>query len=87
MRLFTCDDPAVDIVATKPAEDGVGVIVRVRECDGARRQVVLRCGGRMRRVEAVDACERPIAGEATLEEETLCFVLPPYALRSFRVTP
>jgi hypothetical protein len=41
----------------------------------------------MRSVEPVDACERPIAGQATIENEALCFVLPPYALRSFRVLP
>ena len=36
VRLFTCEDPSVLIVATYPADDGSGVIVRVRECDGAR---------------------------------------------------
>jgi hypothetical protein len=85
VRLFTCDDPAVLVVATKPADDGDGVIVRVRECDGATRRVDLICGGRMRAAEAVDACERGIAGEVLVEGERLSFMLPAYALRSFRI--
>ena len=87
VRLFTCDDPAVLVVATKPADDGLGIIVRVRECDGERRRVDLRCGGRMREVTSVDACERPVAGELRIDGELLSFVLPAYALRSFRVLP
>ena len=48
VRLFTCDDPAVAIVACKPALDGEGVIVRVRECDGLDRTVALRSTARAR---------------------------------------
>ncbi len=87
VRLFTCADPAVLVVATKPADDGDGVIVRVRECDGEARTVDLRCGGRARRAETVDACERTIAGDAIFDGEALRFVLPAFALRSFRVIP
>ena len=36
VRLFTCENPSVLIVATYPSDDASGVIVRVRECDGAR---------------------------------------------------
>jgi hypothetical protein len=39
----------------------------------------------MRSATAVDACERPAAGEAQVEGERLSFVLPAYALRTFRV--
>lgn len=85
VRLFTCDDPGVLVVATKPADDGHGVIVRVRECDGRASTVALRCGGRMRSVEAVDACERQTAGDVTIDAENLVFALMPFALRSFRV--
>ncbi len=87
VRLFTCDDPAVLVVATKPADDGDGVIVRVRECDGSGRRVDLICGGRMRAAECVDACERPIAGEVAVDGERLGFMLPAFALRSFRIRP
>jgi len=85
VRLFTTGDLAVRIVATKPADDGRGVIVRVRECDGEFRDVGLRCGGRMHRAEAVDGLERAIGGAVTIEQETLRFTLPPFGLRSFRV--
>jgi alpha-mannosidase len=85
VRLFTCEEPSVLIVATYPSEDAGGVIVRVRECDGVRRRVALRCGGRMREAIAVDAVERPIAGDAAIVEEDLVFELGPFALRSFLV--
>jgi alpha-mannosidase len=85
VRLFTCEEPSVLIVATYPSEDAGGVIVRVRECDGVRRRVALRCGGRMREAIAVDAVERTITGDATIVEEDLVFELGPFALRSFLV--
>lgn len=85
VRLFTSDDDAAAIVAVKPAEDGDGAIVRVRECDGAKRPVRLRCGARMRSVTAVDALERPIDVEASIEGEYLHATIDAYALRSFRV--
>ncbi|HYZ16174.1 MAG TPA: glycoside hydrolase family 38 C-terminal domain-containing protein [Candidatus Acidoferrum sp.] len=85
VRLFTCEDQSVLIVATYPSDDGGGVIVRVRECDGEARRVALRCGGRMREAIAVDAAERPVPGDATIAEEELLFDLRPFALRSFLV--
>jgi alpha-mannosidase len=85
VRLFTCDDPAVLIVATYPSDDASGVIVRVRECDGEARRVALRCGGRMRTATPVDAAERPVPGDGAIEEEALVFDLGPLALRSFLV--
>lgn len=87
VRLFTCEDLSVLIVATKPADDGDGVIVRVRECDGATRDVAVRCGGRFRTASPVDGCERTIEGSALIDGETLRFVLPAFALRAFRVRP
>ena len=86
VRLFTCDDPAILIVATAPSEDGGGVIVRVRECDGSARRVTLRCGGRMRGAACVDAVERPVPGSIEIVEEDLAFAIDAYALRSFLVT-
>ena len=87
VRLFTCDDPAVFVVATKPADDGNGIIVRVRECDGEKRNVELRCGGRIRTASPVDACERDIAGEIAVDGERMRFVLPAFSLRAYRVLP
>jgi hypothetical protein len=85
VRLFSCDDPAVLIVATAPADDGGGVVVRVRECDGEQRTVRLRCGGRMREAIPIDAVERPIGGEVAIDGEELVFALGAFALRSFLV--
>jgi alpha-mannosidase len=85
VRLFTCENASVLIVATYPADDASGVVVRVRECDGARHRVALRCGGRMRTATPVDAVERPVPGDAEIAAEDLVFDLGPFALRSFLV--
>ncbi|HEV3089645.1 MAG TPA: glycoside hydrolase family 38 C-terminal domain-containing protein [Candidatus Elarobacter sp.] len=85
VRLFTCDETAVLIVATYPSDDGTGVILRVRECDGARNRVAVRCGGRMREAIPVDAAERTVEGDAQLAGENLVFELGPFALRSFLI--
>jgi alpha-mannosidase len=85
VRLFTCEDAAVLVAACKPAHDGDGVIVRVRECDGAAREVSLRCAARMTGVEAVDALERPLDAPVQTEGENVRFALRPYELRSLRV--
>jgi alpha-mannosidase len=85
VRLFTCDDPGVLVVATYPSDDANGVVVRVRESDGETRPVRLRCGGRMQRAATVDAVEREIAGEVAIEDEFLVFELPAFGLRSFLV--
>jgi alpha-mannosidase len=83
--LFSADSDAVIVAACKPAEDGDGVIVRVRECNGSPQTVRLRCGARMTEAAAVDALERGIDGLVTIEEESLIFELEPRQLRSFRV--
>ncbi len=85
VRLFTCADDAVLVTACKPAHDGNGVIVRVRECDGAQRDVSLRCAARMTEASPADGLERPIERAVGIEEETLQFTLRPYELRTFRV--
>ncbi len=85
VRLFTANDDALLVTAVKPAEDGEGVIVRVRECDGATRQVRLRCGARMRTVRSVDGRERPLELPVTIEGEELVATIDAYSLRSFRV--
>jgi alpha-mannosidase len=85
VRLFTCDDPSVLVVACKPAHDGDGVVVRVRETDGAARQVALRSGARCTQAIAVDALERAVERSVRIERETLIFDLAPYELRTFRV--
>lgn len=85
VRLFDGGDDAVLVVACKPAQDGDGVIVRVRECDGDARPLRVRCGGRMRTVQPVDALERPIQGDPRIEGESIVSDVPGFGLRSFRV--
>ena len=75
VRLFTSEDPAVLVVETKPADDGDGVIVRVRECDGVERPLRLRCGARMREVD----------GGVKIEGETIVAEIPGFGERTFRV--
>lgn len=85
VRLFVCDDAAVAVVACKPADDGDGVVVRVRECDGASRAARIRCAARARSVTACDGLERPIEGDVRIEAEDLVATIPAYGLRSYRV--
>ena len=85
VRLFSGDDGGVTVAACKPAEDGDGAIVRLRECDGNGREFRLRCGARMRSVETVDALERPIAGEVRIEGEEIVATIPAFGLLAFRV--
>jgi alpha-mannosidase len=85
VRLFTCEDPGVLVVACKPAHDGDGIIVRVRECDGAPRSVALFCAARMTSASAVDALERPLERGVSIDREHLRFDLRPFELRTVRV--
>ena len=84
--MFTSADPALLVVATKLADDGDGIVVRARECDGAARESELRCGARARSVACVDALERPAGGSAELVDGAIRAHFTPYQLRSFRVT-
>jgi alpha-mannosidase len=83
--LFDSGDESIVVEACKPAEDGDGVVVRVRECDGDPRGMLLRCGARMREAVSVDALERPLDEIATIDGEAIVASIGPYALRSFRV--
>ena len=83
--LFDSSDESIVVEACKPAEDGNGVVVRVRECDGIPRQMRLRCGARMREAIAVDAVERPLGESAAIDGEAIVGAIGAYALRSFRV--
>jgi len=83
--MFTSDDPAVLVTATKPADDGDGIVVRVRECDGRGRDLELRCGARAREAVAVDALERPLRHNLAFDEGTIRARLEAFEIRSFRV--
>lgn len=84
--LFTCDDPAIAVAATKPADDGDGIVVRARECDGLARDTSIVCAARAQDVICVDALERPVsAAVAALHDGAIATRFAPYELRSFRV--
>ncbi|HEY1428778.1 MAG TPA: glycoside hydrolase family 38 C-terminal domain-containing protein, partial [Candidatus Tumulicola sp.] len=83
--LFDSGDAAIAVVACKPADDGDGVVVRVRECDGASRDMRLRCGARMREATAVDALERPAGESVRIDGEHMLASIGAFGLRSFRV--
>jgi alpha-mannosidase len=83
--MFTCDDPAIVVTATKIADDGDGLIVRARECDGRARDVELRCGARAFGVACVDALERPVPGDAVFADGAVRATFRPYELRTFRI--
>ena len=83
--MFTSDDPALLVVATKLADAGNGIVVRVRECDGSPREAVIRCGARARSVVCVDALERPLARDAALVDGAVRARFLPFELRSFVV--
>lgn len=85
VHLFDSDDESLLVVACKVAEDGDGVIVRVRECDGAARAGRVRCGARMRAVTEVDALERPLGADVEIEGERFVATVPAYGLRAYRV--
>jgi len=85
LPMFTSTDPALHVVATKLADDGNGVVVRVRECDGQARAMKLRCGSRVRSIACVDALENEVEGIAEFVDGAIEAPIAAYGLRAFRV--
>ena len=86
VKLFACAEDAIQIAACKPALDGDGVILRIRECDGVARTARVRCAGRVRSIEPCDGLEAPVSAEpVALDGEHIVASIGGYALRSFRV--
>jgi alpha-mannosidase len=85
VAMFVCDSPGVLVVATKPADDGDGVIVRARECNGERTVAALACAARARDASSIDALERSVEGDVELRDGALHATFAPFQLRSFRV--
>ena len=83
--MVTSDDPAIAIVATKLADDGDGLIVRARECEGRACEARLRCGARAFGVASADALERPAPGDAVFDDGTIRAAFGPFELRTFRI--
>ncbi|MFN2529490.1 MAG: alpha-mannosidase [Candidatus Baltobacteraceae bacterium] len=85
VRLFVPEGENVVVAACKPAQDGDGVILRIRECDGHASMARIRSGGRIKSIHAVDALERTREDSISVEEEMIVVPIGPFALRSFRV--
>jgi len=85
VRLFVPAQSNVVVAACKPAQDGDGVVLRVRECDGIAVDARVTCGARMTGAQSVDAMERPASPDCGVEGEQLRFGLRPFEIRSFRV--
>jgi hypothetical protein len=79
VRLFTSEDLAILVNSCRPDPSGDGVVVSVRECDGAARELRLRSGARAREVSAIDG------GEARLDGETIVAPIDALGTRAFRV--
>lgn len=60
VRLFQSTDYGVLVESCGPADDGDGVVITLRECEGVASTLRVRCGGRMREAEG-----------ATIEQEYL----------------
>lgn len=85
-RLATCAAANVVIAATKPADDGDGVILRVRECDGVAGEAAVELEIRPLGANLVDGEERPLdGGTLRLDDRVIHVPLRPYGLASVRV--
>ena len=85
VAMFTCDDAAISIDATGPADDGDGVIVVARECDGRALTATIRCGARAREAFSVDELERPLQAGVELRDSAVVAEFAPNQVRAFRV--
>lgn len=85
MSLFACSNPQVQISAIKKAEDGSGVIVRLRETTGkAASGVKITAGGAIASARAVNGQEQPL-GDATVTDGALVADVPGYGLKAFEL--
>jgi hypothetical protein len=74
VRLFQSTDYGILVESCGPAEDGDGVTVTVRECEGKASTLRVRCGGRMRAAEG-----------AAIEQEYLVAPIGANETREIRV--
>lgn len=83
--LLTTSTDQVEVTAIKQAEDGSGIIIRLRELTGKpATNVVLKMPGGIAAAEAVDGQERPI-GPATLRNGAVMASVKGYSLASYRI--
>ncbi|MBV8727941.1 MAG: alpha-mannosidase, partial [Candidatus Eremiobacteraeota bacterium] len=85
LELFSCDDKAVVIAACKPAQDGDGVILRIRECEGESREAFIYCLHAVESIERVDGLERSREAQGHEVAASMQVNLRPFALQSYRI--
>jgi hypothetical protein len=85
VAMFTCDDTSISIDATRPADDGDGVIVVARESNGRSLTAAIRCAARAREASPVDESERPVQGGVELRDSMIVAEFAPNQVRAFRV--
>lgn len=73
--------------AVKPAEDGLGVVVRLHECAGSRGTAVIELADRPKRVELVDLTERRQGRLQRIDQHRYAVDYQPYQIVSLRVVP
>jgi alpha-mannosidase len=71
--------------ALKPSETGAALVVRVLNPTDAPHDATLRLGFPFAGAESVRLDETPATGAVTRDGDTLCFPVPPHALRGVRI--
>ena len=81
------DDRDVEVACLKPAEDGVGLILRLVERHGGRTEAVLRWKLPVSSVQPVDLLELPVERELThaADDRVTRFSLRPFEILTLRV--
>lgn len=83
--LFSLDADHVCIDAVKPAEDGVGFIVRLHEFGGARGTIRLASEWCEFLWQETDMLENPLPGEGLGGQGSMRCGIGPYEIKTFRI--
>jgi hypothetical protein len=83
--LMTIEPRGVLLSALKPAEDGVGIILRVLNPTDAPLEARLRIGFPFARIESVELDERPAAAPLVVHQNLVSLSVPAHALQSLRL--
>ncbi|XAM00209.1 alpha-mannosidase [Phycisphaeraceae bacterium D3-23] len=78
------DQPGIIIEAVKVAEDGEGIIVRLYEAYGARRDATLSVGFPVARVTETDLLERSGNSAVDVNDGTVALAFAPFEIKTLR---
>ena len=82
---LTIDNPHVVLEAFKPAHDGDGVILRVREARGGAAKATVDFGVAVRSAQRTDHTERPVDQIVPLTNSSLSIELSSFEVATFRL--